>query len=41
VKAKEGQALIDWLLSPVGQTAIGDFRVNGQVLFVPDALPRE
>ena len=38
VKAKEGQAFIDWLLSKAGQAAIGDFRVNGEVLFIPDAL---
>jgi tungstate transport system substrate-binding protein len=39
VKAVAGQAFIDWLLSSAGQKAIGDFRVNGEVLFVPDALP--
>ncbi|MBC8340732.1 MAG: sulfate transporter, partial [Proteobacteria bacterium] len=38
VKAAEGQAFIDWLLSAKGQKAIGDFRVNGDVLFIPDAL---
>lgn len=38
VKAEAGQALIDWLLSDTGQKAIGDFRVNGEVLFVPDRL---
>ena len=41
VKAREGQALIDWLLSPAGQGAIGDFRVKGQALFVPDARPQD
>ena len=35
VKAEAGQAFIDWLLSPSGQKAIGDFRVNGEVLFIP------
>ena len=39
VKAEAGQRFIDWLLSPAGQQAIGDFRVHGEVLFVPDALP--
>lgn len=40
VKAEAGQAFIDWLLSAQGQQAIGDFRVNGEVLFVPDhAVP--
>jgi tungstate transport system substrate-binding protein len=37
VKAKEGQAFIDWLLSDQGQTAIADFRVDGQQLFFPNA----
>jgi tungstate transport system substrate-binding protein len=36
VKAEAGQAFIDWLLSPKGQRAIGEFRVNGEVLFFPD-----
>jgi tungstate transport system substrate-binding protein len=37
VKAKEGQAFIDWLLSDQGQKAIADFRVEGQPLFFPNA----
>jgi len=37
VKADLGQAFIDWLISPEGQAAIGTFRVNGQVLFKPNA----
>lgn len=37
VKAEAGQRFIDWLLSATGQKAIGDFRLNGEVLFVPDA----
>jgi len=41
VKAEAGQELIDWLLSAAGQKAIGDFRVNGEVLFVPDRLGTE
>lgn len=40
VKAKEGQAFIDWLLSPAGQDAIGSFLVEGQQLFHPDAKSR-
>jgi len=36
VKAEAGQALIDWLLSDAGQRAIGAFRINGEVLFVPN-----
>jgi len=37
VKAKEGQAFIDWLTSDQGQKAIADFRVEGQQLFFPNA----
>lgn len=37
VKAKEGQAFVDWLLSPDGQQAIADYRIGGEQLFVPDA----
>ncbi len=35
------RTLADWLLSPAGQTAIGDYRVAGQALFHPaaDKLP--
>lgn len=37
VKKAEGQAFIDWLISPEGQTAIADYRINGQQLFFPNA----
>jgi tungstate transport system substrate-binding protein len=37
VKAKEGQAFIDWLTSDQGQQAIADFRIEGQQLFFPNA----
>jgi tungstate transport system substrate-binding protein len=37
VKAAEGQAFIDWLLSDEGQSAIASFRVDGQQLFFPRA----
>jgi tungstate transport system substrate-binding protein len=37
VKATEGQAFIDWLISPEGQKAIGDYKINGQQLFFPNA----
>jgi tungstate transport system substrate-binding protein len=33
VKAKEGQAFIDWLLSAEGQQAIADFKINGEQQF--------
>jgi tungstate transport system substrate-binding protein len=37
VKAKDGQAFTDWLISDQGQKAIADFRVEGQQLFFPNA----
>lgn len=37
VKKELGQAFIDWLVSPVGQKAIQDFKINGQQLFFPNA----
>ena len=37
VKAKDGQAFIDWLVSPAGQTAIADYKVGGEQLFFPNA----
>lgn len=37
VKAAEGQAFIDWLISDAGQKAIADYKVNGQQLFFGNA----
>src|SRR5262245_16475690 len=37
VKAKEGQAFIDWLIGPDGQAAIAAYKINGQQLFFPNA----
>ena len=37
VKAKDGQAFIDWLISAEGQRAIGDYKINGEILFFPNA----
>jgi tungstate transport system substrate-binding protein len=37
VKAKDGQAFTNWLISEQGQKAIADFRVEGQQLFFPNA----
>jgi tungstate transport system substrate-binding protein len=37
VKKVLGQAFIDWLVSPEGQKAIADYRINGQELFFPNA----
>jgi tungstate transport system substrate-binding protein len=37
VKAAEGQAFIDWLISQAGQEAIASYTVNGAQLFFPSA----
>jgi tungstate transport system substrate-binding protein len=37
VKAKDGQAFIDWLISPKGQDTIAGYRIDGEQLFFPDA----
>jgi tungstate transport system substrate-binding protein len=37
VKAKAGQAFIDWLISPEGQAAIASYKIDGQQLFFPNA----
>jgi tungstate transport system substrate-binding protein len=37
VKAVAGQKFIDWLVSPEGQRAIADHRINGSQLFYPNA----
>lgn len=36
-KAADGQAFIDWLVSPEGQAAITGYKVDGQQLFFPNA----
>ena len=37
VKAADGQAWIDWLVSPEGQKTIADYRIGGEQLFFPNA----
>jgi tungstate transport system substrate-binding protein len=37
VKKELGQAFIDWLVSPDGQKAITDYKINGEQLFIPNA----
>src|SRR5262245_10254581 len=37
VKQSPGQAFIDWLISPEGQKAIADYKINGEQLFFPNA----
>jgi tungstate transport system substrate-binding protein len=37
VKQGLGRRFIDWLTSSEGQRTIADYRINGQLLFFPDA----
>jgi len=37
VKTDLGQQFIDWLISPEGQKAIADYKINGEQLFYPNA----
>lgn len=37
VKAEAGQKFIDWVLSEEGQRLIGDYKINGQQAFFPNA----
>jgi tungstate transport system substrate-binding protein len=37
VKKDLGQAFIDWVISPAGQKAIADYKINGEQLFFPNA----
>ena len=40
VKAKEGQAFIDWLTGSEGQAAIAGYTIDGEQLFFPNAGPQ-
>jgi len=37
VKKGLGQAFVDWVVSPDGQKAIADYKINGEQLFFPNA----
>jgi tungstate transport system substrate-binding protein len=37
VKTAEGQKFVDWVTSPVGQSAIAGYKINGEQLFFPNA----
>ncbi|HEX6000365.1 MAG TPA: extracellular solute-binding protein [Hyphomicrobiaceae bacterium] len=39
VKKELGQKFIDWVLSPEGQGAIRDYKIQGKQLFFPNATP--
>ncbi|MBC5766866.1 extracellular solute-binding protein [Ramlibacter albus] len=40
VKAAQAQKFVDWVVSPAGQAAIAEYKVNGEQLFFPNANPR-
>ena len=40
VKAEEGQAFIDWVISREGQAAIASYKIDGEQLFFPNAGPQ-
>lgn len=40
VKATQGQAFVDWLISREGQQAIADFKIEGEQQFFPNAPAR-
>jgi tungstate transport system substrate-binding protein len=40
VKAAQGQTFIDWLTGPEGQSAIANYKIDGQQLFFPNARPQ-
>jgi len=37
VKARDGQAFIDWVISPKGQETIAGYKIGGEQLFFPNA----
>jgi len=37
VKKEMGQSFVDWVISPEGQKAIADYKINGEQLFFPNA----
>jgi tungstate transport system substrate-binding protein len=37
VKKELGQMFVDWVISPEGQKAIADYKINGEQLFYPNA----
>ena len=41
VKAADGQAFIEWLVSPEGQGVIAGFKLGGEQLFFPNASPEQ
>lgn len=40
VNTAEGQAFVDWLISPQGQSTIAGYKINGEQLFFPNAASK-
>jgi tungstate transport system substrate-binding protein len=40
IKRDLAKKFADWLLSPEGQSAIGDYELSGQTLFHPESDPK-
>ncbi len=39
VKAEAAQKFIDWVTSPAGQSTIASYKIQGEALFIPSAIP--
>ena len=39
VKATDGEAFVDWVISPEGQQAIANYKIEGQQVFYPNHQP--
>jgi tungstate transport system substrate-binding protein len=37
VKTADGQSFVDWLISPEGQSAVANYKIDGKQLFFPNA----
>ncbi|MEI6984594.1 MAG: substrate-binding domain-containing protein [Rhodospirillaceae bacterium] len=38
VRVAQARSFVEWLVSPAGQAAIADFKIDGEQLFFPDAI---
>ncbi len=39
VKAADGQKFVDWVVSAPGQAVIAGYKIAGEQLFFPNAMP--
>ena len=37
VKSQDAQKFVDWVVSPVGQASIANYKIGGEQLFFPNA----